>query len=57
MLIRLFIHFECPKALFVDGGYTGTLIEWALSMLGWNMQVIKRFQQRICMVLPKAAGL
>ena len=57
LLIRLFIHFECPKALFVDGGYTGTLIEWALSMLGWNMQVIKRFQQRICMVLPKAAGL
>ena len=57
LLIRLFIHFECPKALFVDGGYTGTLIEWALSMLGWSMQVIKRFQQRICMVLPQAAGL
>ena len=57
LLIRLFIHFECPKTLFVDGGYTGTLIEWALSMLGWNMQVIKRFQQCICMVLPKAAGL
>ena len=57
LLIRLFIHFECPKALFVDGGYTGTLIEWALSMLGWNMQVIKRFQQHICMVLPQAAGL
>ena len=57
LLIRLFIHFECPKALFVDGGYTGTLIEWALSMLGWNMQVIKRFQQRICTVLPQAAGL
>ena len=42
LLIRLFIHFECPKALFVDGGYTGTPIEWALSMFGWNMQVIKR---------------
>ena len=56
LLIRLFIHFECPKALFVDGGYTGTLIEWALSMLGWNMQVIKRCQQRICTALPQAAG-
>ena len=53
MLIRLSMHFECPKALFVDGGYTGTPIEWALSMLGWNMQVIKRCQQRVFRVLPK----
>ena len=26
---------------------------WALSMFGWNMQVIKRCQQRIFKVLPK----
>ena len=39
--VRLFLRFECLKSHFVDGGYTGTLIRWALSMFGWNMQVIK----------------
>ena len=26
LLSRLFLHFECLKTLFADGGYTGTLI-------------------------------
>ena len=53
LLIRLFLYFESLKTIFVDGGYTGSLINWALSMFGWNMQVVKRCQQRVFRVLPK----
>ncbi len=53
LLIRLFLHFEGLKTIFVDGSYSGSLINWALSMFGWNMQVIKRCQQHIFRVLPK----
>ena len=42
-----------PQDHLCDGGYTGSLINWALSMLGWNMQAIKRCQQHIFRVLPK----
>ena len=51
--IRLFLYFESLKTIFVDGSYSCSLINWALSMLGWNMQVIKRCQQRVFRVLPK----
>ena len=37
LLIRLFLHFEGLKTIFVDGSYSGSLINWALSMFGWNM--------------------
>ena len=53
MLIWLFMRFEGLKTVFVDSGYMGTLIGWALSMFGWNMRVIKRCQQRVFRVLPK----
>ena len=52
--IRLFLYFESLKTIFVDGSYSGSLINWALSMFGWNMQVIKRCQQRIFKVKPQA---
>nr|WP_314472612.1 transposase [uncultured Ottowia sp.] len=39
------MRFECLKAIFADGSYSGSLINWALSLLGWNTQVIKRCQQ------------
>ena len=42
-----------PQDHLCDGGYTGSLINWALSMFGWNMQAIKRCQQHIFWVLPK----
>mgnify|MGYP000909953644 CR=1 FL=1 len=45
LLIRLFVHFECLKTIFADGGYTGSLINWALSLFGWNMRVTKCCQQ------------
>ena len=51
--VRLYLRFECLNTLVVDGGYTGTLIGWALSMFGWDMQAIKRCQQRIFKVLPR----
>ena len=53
LLIRLFLHFEYLKTIFADGSYSGSLINWALSMFGWNMRVIKRCQQRVFRVLPK----
>ena len=28
------MRFECLKTVFVDGGYSGRLINWALSMFG-----------------------
>ena len=52
-LVRLFLRFECLKTIFADGSYSGSLINWALSMFGWNMQMIKRCQQRICTVWPE----
>ncbi|WP_288920476.1 transposase [uncultured Ottowia sp.] len=53
LLVRLFMHFECLKTIFADGSYSGRLINWALSLLGWNTQVIKRCQQHIFGVLPQ----
>ena len=53
LLIRLFLHFEGLKPIFADGSYSGSLINWVLSVFSWNMQVIKRCQQRIFKVLPK----
>ena len=34
LLIRLFLHFEGLKTIFIDGSYSGSLINWALSMFG-----------------------
>ena len=53
LLIRLFLHFEGLKPIFADGSYSGSLINWVLSVFSWNMQVIKRCQQRVFRVLPK----
>ena len=37
----------------MGGGYTSSLINWALSMFGWNMQVTKRRQRHGFEALPK----
>ncbi len=39
------MRFECLKTIFADGSYSGSLINWALSLFGWNMRVTKRCQQ------------
>lgn len=57
MLVRLFMHFEGLKTLFCGWRLytdTDTLIEWALSVLGWNIQVVKRREQHIFKVKPQA---
>ena len=43
----------CGRQGFADGGYSGRLINWTLSLFGWNMQVIERCQQHIFGVLPQ----
>ena len=37
LLVRLFLRLDCFKTIFADGGYMGSLINWALSMFGWSM--------------------
>lgn len=34
LLVRLFMHFEHFKLIFVDGGYAGKLIDWSKAMFG-----------------------
>jgi len=53
LLVRLFMRFKCLKTIFADGGYSGRLINWALSLFGWNIRV-KRCQQHIFKALPQA---
>ena len=51
--MRLFCHFDTIAKVFVDGGYTGTLIEWAEQMFGYTVEVVKRTEQHLFKVLPK----
>ena len=37
----------------MDGGYTGTLIDWAKQMFGYTVEVVKRTEQHLFKVLPK----
>jgi transposase len=50
---RLFCRFDTIAKVFVDGGYTGTLIEWAEQMFGYTVEVVKRTEQHLFRVLPK----
>jgi transposase len=51
--MRLFCRFDTIKTIFVDGGYTGTLIDWAKEMFGYTVQVVKRSDQKGFHILPK----
>ena len=42
LLIRLFKYFKGLKKIFVDGGYKKGCIEWAFSMFGYVLEVVKR---------------
>jgi transposase len=53
VLMRLFCRFDTITKVFVDGGYTGTLIEWAKQMFGYTVEVVKRTEQHLFKVLPK----
>jgi transposase len=53
VLMRLFCRFHSITTVFADGGYTGTLIEWAKQMFGYSVKVVKRTKQHLFQVLPK----
>jgi transposase len=53
VLTRLFCRFDNIVKVFVDGGYTGTLIDWAKQMFGYEVEVVKRNEQHLFRVLPK----
>ncbi len=53
VLMRLFCLFATIQTVFVDGGYTGTLIDWAKQMFGYTVEVVKRTDQHLFKVLPK----
>ncbi len=43
----------CIAKVFVDGGYPGTLIEWAKQLFGSTVEVVKRRELYQFKVLPK----
>ena len=53
MLTRLFCRFDTIAKVFVDGGYTGKLIQWAEQMFGYQVEVVKRNELHQFKVLPK----
>ncbi len=53
VLMRLFCRFDTIVKVFVAGGYTGQLIEWARQMFGYEVEVVKRNEQHMFRVLPK----
>ena len=53
VLMRLFCRFDTLTTVFADGGYTGTLIDWAKQMFGYTVKVVKRNEHHLFRVLPK----
>lgn len=53
VLIRLFAVLDTIQTVFVDGGYSGKLIDWSRDMFGWLMSVVKRTEEHRFAVLPK----
>lgn len=42
LLQRLKLRFRSLRAFWVDGGYSGALVDWARMTLGWVLMVVKR---------------
>jgi transposase len=53
VLIRLFCRFQGITKIFADGGYAGTLIDWAEKMFGYTVEIVKRSDVKGFQVLPK----
>jgi len=53
VLTRLFCRFDSIATVFVDGGYTGKLIDWAKQMFGYKVEVVKRNELHLFRVLTK----
>ena len=52
VLTRLFCRTDTIPKAFVDGGYTGKLIDWAEDMFGYDMEVMKRNEQHTSRCYP-----
>jgi putative transposase len=53
VLKRLFCRFDTIAKVLVEGGYTGTLIEWAKQMFGYQVKVAKRSELHQFKILRK----
>lgn len=53
VLIRLARYFYTIKTIFVDGGYSGKLVDWGMQMFGWLISVVKRTEKHTFKILPK----
>jgi putative transposase len=53
VLMRLFCRVDSITTVFADGGYTGKLIDWAMQMFGYRLEIVQRNQQHTFQVLPK----
>ena len=53
VLTRLNRRFEGIVKVFVDGGYTGRLLDWSQQMFSYDVEVVKRNEQHQFKVLPK----
>lgn len=53
VLIRLFTLFATLRTIIVDGGYSGSLIAWAMAMFNWHVDVVKRTEAHCFKVLPR----
>ena len=53
LLLRLARTVHGLRCLFADGGYTGTLVEWAQRMFAWTLTIVKRNEAHRFLVLPK----
>lgn len=51
--MRLFAGFNGIKTVFVDGGYTGKLIDWAKAMFDCTVEVVTRTEAHQFKILPK----
>jgi transposase len=53
VLMRLFCQFATVMTVFADGGYSGTLIDWAKQMFGYRLEAVKRTELHQFKILPK----
>lgn len=53
VLMRLFCRFHGIVKVFVDGGYAGSLVDWAKQMFDYAVEVVKRNEMHRFKILPK----
>lgn len=53
VLGKLTEGFPRLKRIWADGGYRGTLIEWAKKIGGWTLEIVKRTEPHRFVVLPR----